>query len=1328
MSPIRRRLATAFIAAFVLAVLWTLVAVVVSRPKFLKAKAREYISAAAGSAARVGAVHLSVFDKLELTDLVVADPNDAAGTLMSAASIVVSPRGKALALGSWQPGVVEIDGARLHLKVHTEDGKTVWNFEELPILSGARVGDDTAQWPDRFAVTNATVIIERTDPEARRTITLDKCSMVITKRSKRSLKLVLRASEEHFGPAALTAWVDLLPGGGISVDARMELEKPIGLSEATRHFLPVESQPVWDSISPQGDILVSSVALSMRTGAPEPVRFHTTIRLDGLAIRSPNMPYPATDVRGELRVDNTGVEMRNVTGRFESAVGETFSMSGKIAIDGSRLRYENFLFRCNDFNLGRQIRPFFVPESHDLWHHARVTASSYGKNTVRIVDWFNPVGPMDVEVALEGPVESPHERTTLDLKGIDFCDLDFPYQLSEMTGRIVIATERIDFIGVEGVHGNGTIRAEGQVTNLDKLPHFDISITGRNIEIDRDLRDALDLDGQKVFDDLRPSGSFDVFGSIVGPLGSVRDEYIVHPIRTQFQTTEGLALRNIRGTLVFNPEGVQLKPLTGSILGSPFEFNGSITGSGESTLVDIRGSVHDLDLTNPELARALAVSAGELWEHARNIAGSGASRLQRAFRTLGLLGRARVDVALGGRFHDPKQTYVLHLDDVSVCYAYLPYTLEHMTGTIKVMPEEVIFDNLRAIHGSSSFRIGGPEGRPGRIVTSPGKSRFDLVITGKDVALDKDLATALGPGIADFWRKVSAKGRFDVDCRLTGGTDLPDLEIRVTCSGDQSLDLDELGIGFDTMTLTLTRQGGRTQFGFAGTREPLVVTVENGLVKGLGGPDQLSFSAIAESLPVSQRLIELMGDDVKDLAAKLSVAAGTADVILDVPGSTELRIDRATSSGKTTSETLTYDVAVRLNGLDVTDKRFPYQLRNVSAKLDTTGSRVEIELSGTDPAMQVDIQINGKDDGGQEARLVVDEFVLPLDERFLNAWPEKIAAMLRKLDVRGKLKLRIQPGTLAWNDKTLESGLTGRIDFTDLAARPGVKLSECAGEIRFDANLSSTRDEGDFSKTAEIIGDLVSAGARVDDKPLYDVAGRLKFTARDNSSGKGIEELQLEMRNLSSRLYGGKASGSARLVLAPEFSFGADVRLEGLSLAGFARDFLGYTGKGLLGSLSGELRLQAVNSLDNLVGTARLEVTDGQLWELPLLLHVVDLLNLSLPERHAFRQAFVETRLIRGKMYVDRLDFIGSSVDLYGKGTIDGKQLRLRFSAALGKGGLLQVPVLSNILRRFQRELVQVSVTGELAEPVATLEPLPALVGPIIGDGAPSTTRSWWNR
>jgi hypothetical protein len=218
----------------------------------------------------------------------------------------------------------------------------------------------------------------------------------------------------------------------------------------------------------------------------------------------------------------------------------------------------------------------------------------------------------------------------------------------------------------------------------------------------------------------------------------------------------------------------------------------------------------------------------------------------------------------------------------------------------------------------------------------------------------------------------------------------------------------------------------------------------------------------------------------------------------------------------------------------------------------------------------------------------------------------------------------------------------------------------------------------------------------------------------------------VRLYDLKASLFGGTMAGEARIDFAPSLRY--EVLLEALHVQ--LEEFGKHNNLGADAQLQGPARaalsLQGEGAdLSGLRGNGRVEVANGKMYKLPVLLDLLKAFGLRMPDRTAFEQARMLFSLEGPQMRVSQLDLMGSAISLRGAGTVDfgadgDTNLNLDFSADWGRVPQMLPPGLSDLSQAFSDQVFKIKMRGKIGAIRLEKEFIPAVVEPfkkVFGSG-----------
>jgi hypothetical protein len=191
--------------------------------------------------------------------------------------------------------------------------------------------------------------------------------------------------------------------------------------------------------------------------------------------------------------------------------------------------------------------------------------------------------------------------------------------------------------------------------------------------------------------------------------------------------------------------------------------------------------------------------------------------------------------------------------------------------------------------------------------------------------------------------------------------------------------------------------------------------------------------------------------------------------------------------------------------------------------------------------------------------------------------------------------------------------------------------------------------------------------------------------------------------------YGGQLRSSAEIWLNEEVPFNVQLQLADARLSNLARDW--QLGQGnLAGNILLDLFLSgSARGRHTLRGNGTAQLRDATLYELPLILALINRLSSGRRDNAAFHSSDIAFHIRDGYVYFTRFDLSGDAMTLKGFGDMSlNREIRLDFYSMMGREQLWS-PLVQPFLRETSRQFLQIHVDGTLSNPRTTQEVLPGL-------------------
>ncbi len=644
----------------------------------------------------------------------------------------------------------------------------------------------------------------------------------------------------------------------------------------------------------------------------------------------------------------------------------------------------------------------------------------------------------------------------------------------------------------------------------------------------------------------------------------------------------------------------------------------------------------------------------------------------------------------------------IDLVDAQAALPPYPYPIENLCGRLEVDEDRILIQGLTGTCRGSSVRIDGYA-----IIDEDDAPEIELRIEGEGLRLDDTFARSLPEegrgavvqfqpdGFADVIGSISMHG---------DGNAVWDLRARVR---DTSIVYDQFPYRLDDVEGEIDVSPDRVSIlNLIGKRDQTQLKASGDVQRtGDGTAIDVAFDAIDVDLN-------------EGLYAALP--AGLRDVwdLLKPSGRVRIRtgLQVFTEGG---SDAVRHRTDIEPLGAALTFAEFPLPLTAVTGKVSVTGRRIEI-LTLAGKCFGGSVALNGSvdlTDFGRHGALEIRLSDMPFNRRLLDALPPALSKFLKSLEPGGRFDITLSPirfeeddrGRMRWN---FDAELTLRRARVNL----GFKVTEADGRITARCEID---EKGEFHVES---GELSLASVVMAGWELKDLSARLK-TSQIVEDGR--RRRFIEVRDAAARFYGGEAVGFASAELGgrrPEYEANITIRDAQLGeyLAAQHRRTTAERPPGMppsaapampteSGSVDGRLNLYGRSGIGSFrEGNGELFVSRAQVWKLPLILAIFQVLNLT-PDENVFHDGRLGFSLRDDRMTLQTIDLQGKAMSFVGSGTIDLATDEMDITLLAGSPVRIRVPVLTEFLEGASREIMEIRVTGTPSKPEIMPQPLKSL-------------------
>ncbi len=731
-------------------------------------------------------------------------------------------------------------------------------------------------------------------------------------------------------------------------------------------------------------------------------------------------------------------------------------------------------------------------------------------------------------------------------------------------------------------------------------------------------------------------------------------------------------LNDITGVVQFSTEGgLEFDDLIGRHGTAVVTINGQTKGRSARASVDYTIDARSLDL-DQDVLTAIPEAWRKTWK-ALNFSGK-ANLVTRLTRPAGTdQAPQKIKIAISG-----------HLLDGRVSYEGFPYPIENLTGRFEI-DEGIELKDIKGTQGSMDVTINGyskPAENGGRIL--------DLDIRGRRLAFDDYLDRAVSPEVRAFLDQLHLDGQADFAGRVFR---TPQME---SASYEFELLASEVSLKYDKLPYPLSHCSARIVV------RPTDIAVRE-FVGWRGGTvveGHMDFQAAPQtrgaSVNLSARHVAL--DDAFWQSLPSSFASAARHFAPE--GSVDITLDYSEDKDGVDS----FRTQISAKGIDITYDAFPLPLKDLTGDIVITPDRVElIGLSARHgPAT---LAIAGKvdyDAAGTTALFQLSADGMTCSAPLRQALPHAVRQLWDQMSPRGSFDVRVDELRLTSDPDSNAASWSadGDARLHDIQLDAALELRDLNGKLNFHGESTTTTGTTFWRTQMALdtarINNIAASGLTAE--LIYDQTAEL-----------------FAVRNIQGRAYGGEITATITASLKEEGRpYDAVCRLVNVDLRSLVED-RPRRDETRPARIEGLLHASAAiqGRLDDPKqrrGWGHIRVDQAQLYELPVLLGVLNVINLTIPEEGAFQDCRFGFAIRGDRMFLNDIALYGSALTLRGSGemNIETTELDLDLDVYSPRKAL-KIPLLTALLEGAAQELAEIKVTGPAADPRITTRPLSGL-------------------
>ncbi len=634
-------------------------------------------------------------------------------------------------------------------------------------------------------------------------------------------------------------------------------------------------------------------------------------------------------------------------------------------------------------------------------------------------------------------------------------------------------------------------------------------------------------------------------------------------------------------------------------------------------------------------------------------------------------------------------------DDLRASYEKFPYPVEGLTGTLRLDRDRFEIVDLSGRSGDARIDLSGA-----LECDASGAYGFNLDIRATNVPFDDRLLDALPPDLRKTIEPLHPGGQFDVEGTLSRDLHTPHTTPRlaVTLAG--------ASIRHEAFPVEITDIHGRLDIAageilasdLVGKRDDATISA-GGAYRREGTNAGLDMTVQCRNLRVDDALRAAAPPKLRDLLTTWRV---------DGPLSADVQLNSDPQGGQAA---LTYRTVVRMDGVSVTHPLFPAPFTNVRGVVtfDDAGSRAtDVQALYDSATVQVDFVIEATESGNSATIAVVASDIV-LDRNSRTILPDAWQATWDRLQPTGRIDLTIDRLHFERGDPngTREWDIDGTIQLRDVAL-PGI-----ADADRLLGSVSVTGALVDRLAGTTLAGSIDLATAGLLGRSLQNVTTPWSYARTADGGGR------FALDDIRGELYGGLVTARAEVLFD-----GARTEYE-LSSTVYGMDIKPFLNAVVLerapaatkkpidvrGRADSHINLSGrVGDTHSRRGTGGVEIIDGYIHKLPLIIAILNVLDLTAPNDDAFDDAAADFYIVGDDVYLQNIVLRGGVLALVGSGSMSLRHLSVDLNLVnVTPEQWTRLPILTEVIEGASRELVELRVTGPIEQPTVQLRPLPRL-------------------
>lgn len=649
-----------------------------------------------------------------------------------------------------------------------------------------------------------------------------------------------------------------------------------------------------------------------------------------------------------------------------------------------------------------------------------------------------------------------------------------------------------------------------------------------------------------------------------------------------------------------------------------------------------------------------------------------------------------------------------------------PYPLGDLAGNLRIYKGVLTLSDVHTKRKGATFRMDGT-------VEFGDPAKPELRLKAGNVPIDEDLLLAMPATERSWLVRSGLQGAIDIDGRIFFSEEQralghdTDFDLGITLQGG-SVHLKDPALTIDPLAGQFRLHPARLELQQATGRRGEADLQARGNIAWPKDDVSLQMHLEAKKLLLDKPLYNLLPEDAK-AAWRQQKPEGSADIILDYTGhrrspdadpgtrATTSQPATAPADAAVVSDNIRLEIVPRQ--LAITPEVFPIRMTALGGKVVFANGQVELQdMTARRGETRIGVSGSGQTGERSDFTLKIDAKAMKLDKALLAACPDAVSGILSGLGATGLVDLhlstlrvrdtdpgqipafaqhRIMASTQA-TTRPVDVDFDGAVSMTGTNFDVGLPVTDVQGELTLKGSVMASRLTA-FSSDANLASYQVSGitggplTAHVSKAPALDriyiqnirtgladgvLAGAFTIDWYDRANSRYAADLVLKDASLKQLMPGEQAFGDARM--------SASLRADGeLSSKGYRR------------------------------GGGYMRVDGQKMYKVPLLLGLVQMVDLALPITEPMNQVTTDYVLENSKIRIENMEMRSPTTIIRATGTVDLSTRRLDLILTTDSPQKINIPVWSKLMADLKKELFQIRMQGSLQEPKVSTLPLPTL-------------------